>query len=118
MRLFFCKAVNISGLQMSMLSPDFMPEWLQQREPSIHFRHSAVPLPSQAGGDFGIAPVFAGEVAYDPQSDTWSREMVFDAPAAMHACCELLWLNHEAINGFPELRLAEAPIAVRRAAGV
>lgn len=118
MRLFFCKAVNISGLQMSMLSPDFMPEWLQQREPSIHFRHSAVPLPSQAGGDFGIAPVFAGEVAYDPQSDTWSREMIFDAPAAMHACCELLWLNHEAINGFPELRLAEAPIAVRRAAGV
>ena len=118
MRLFFCNAVNLSGLQMSMPSPDFMPAWLRQREPSVHFRHGSVPLPSQAGTDFGIAPVFAGEVGYDPQSDTWSRRMTFDAPAAMHACCELLWLNREAIDGFPEVRLEGAPIAVRRAAGV
>ena len=118
MRLFFCKAVNMSGLQMSMPSPDFMPVWLQEREPSVHFRHGSIPLPSQAGGDFGVAPVLAGEVAYDPQSDTWSRRMIFDAPAAMHACCELLWVNHEAVNGFPEIRLEEAPIAVRRAAGI
>jgi hypothetical protein len=44
--------------------------------------------------------------------------MIFDTPAAMHACCELLWLNREAVNGFPELRLEEAPLAVRQAAGV
>jgi len=117
MRIFFCKAVNISGLQMSMPSPDFMPEWLQEREPTIHFRHGAVLLPSEADGDFGIAPVFAGEVAYDPQSDTWSRRMIFDAPAAMHACCEFLWLNREAVNGFPEIVLEGAPLRVRRAAG-
>ena len=113
MRVFFCKAVNMSGLQMSMPSMDFLPEWLQQREPEIHFRHSLCPLPSEVE----IAPVFAGEVSYDPQSDTWSRNALFDVPAAMHACCELLWLN-EAINGFPEVKLAEAPIAVRQAAGV
>lgn len=116
-RLFFCKAVNVSGLQMSMPSADFMPEWLREREPSVHFRYSSVPLPSQAGGDFGIAPVLAGEISYDPQSDTWSRRMIFDAPAAMHACCEFIWLNREAVDGFPDLRLEEAPIAVRRAAG-
>lgn len=118
MRIFFCKAVNVSGLQMSMPSPGFMPEWLQQREPSIHFRYNSIPLPSQADGDFGIAPVFAGEVSLDPQTQVWSRRMIFDAPAAMHACCELLWLNHEAVNGFPEITLEEAPIAVRQAAGV
>ena len=113
MRTFFCKAVNMSGLQMSMPSMDFLPEWLQQREPELHFRYSLCPLPSEAD----IAPVFAGEVAYDPQSDTWSRNVIFDAPAAMHACCELLWLS-EAINGFPQVELAEAPIVVRQAAGI
>lgn len=118
LRLFFCKAVNFSGLQMSMPSPDFMPRWLQGREPDIHFRYGSIPLPSQAGGEFGIAPVFAGEVAYDPHADAWSRRMAFDAPSAMHACCEFIWMNHEAVNGFPEIQLEGAPIAVRRAAGV
>ena len=113
MRVFFCKALNVSGLQMSMPSMDFLPEWLQQREPELHFRHSLCPLPSE----IQTAPVFAGEVSYDPQSDTWSRNMIFDSPAAMHACCELLWLN-EAINGFPDVKLAEAPIVVRQAAGI
>ena len=113
MRVFFCKAVNMSGLQMSMPSMDFLPEWIQQREPELHFRHSICPLPSEVE----LAPVFAGEVSYDPQSDTWSRNAIFDSPAAMHACCELLWLS-EAINGFPEVSLAEAPVAVRQAAGM
>jgi hypothetical protein len=113
-RLFFCNAVNLSGLQMSMPSPDFLPNWLQQREPSEHFRYGNLPLPSQ----IGIAPVFAGEVGYDPKADTWSRRMIFDAPAAMHTCCEFLWLNRDAVNGFPEIRLEEAPLAVRQAAGM
>jgi hypothetical protein len=117
MRVFFCKAVNVSGLQMSMPSPSFMPAWLQEREPSIHFRYGSIPLPSEVEGGFGVAPVFAGEVAYDPQSDTWSRRVIFDAPAAMHACCELVWLNHETINGFPKIILEGAPLAVREAAG-
>lgn len=118
MRIFFCKAVNVSGLQMSMPGPEFMPDWLRQRELDIHFRYASVPLPGQAGGDFGIAPVFAGEVSFDPQESIWSRRMLFDTPAAMHCCCELIWLNHEAINGFPDIRLEEAPIAVRQAAGI
>ncbi len=114
MRVFFCEAVDLSGLQMSMPGMDFLPSWLQQREPSVHFRHGSIPLPSEAG----VAPVLAAEVSYDPQSDSWARRGFFDAPSAMHACCEFLWIDHEAVNGFPEVELEQAPLAVRRAAGV
>jgi hypothetical protein len=116
LRVFFCKAVNISGLQMSMPSPGFMPDWLRQREPDDHFRYATIPMPSEAGGQIGIAPVMAGEIGYDPQTQTWSRNNLFDAPAAMHACCEFLWINREAINGFPEVKLEHAPTAVQEAA--
>ncbi len=118
MRLFFCKTFNVAGLQMSMPSTDFLPEWLRQREPENHFRYDTMPLPAQAGGDFGLAPVFAGEISYDPHTDTWARNMWFDTQSAMHSCCELLWVNHGIINGFPEISFKEAPLAVRQAAGV
>lgn len=113
LRVFFCEAVDLSGLQMSMPGMDFLPNWLQQREPSVHFRHGSIPLPSEAG----IAPVFAAEVSYDPLSDTWARQRIFDTAAAMRACCEFLWIDHDAVDGFPEIQLDHAPIAVRRAAG-
>lgn len=116
MRVFFCKAVNTSNLQMSMPSPSFMPNWLQQREPNDHFRYGSIPLPSQAGGQFGTAPVLAGETAYDPQAEIWSRRNWFDSPACMHACCHLLWMNYEAVNGFPDVKLEHAPTAVQEAA--
>lgn len=116
MRVFFCRAVNISGLQMSMPSATFLPEWFQAREPSAHFRYGSIPLPSEADGEFGTAPVLAAEVGYDPQTQTWSRRMLFDVPAAMHACCELLWMNSEAICGFPDVKLEHSPASVQQAA--
>ncbi|MHB1191348.1 MAG: hypothetical protein ACYC08_10995, partial [Armatimonadota bacterium] len=79
MRVFFCNAVNFSGLQMSMPSIDILPDWVRQRESEAHFRHESVPLTSDAG----IAPVFAGEVGFDARTQTWSRRMIFDAQAAM-----------------------------------
>ncbi|MDH7481730.1 MAG: hypothetical protein QHH26_07135 [Armatimonadota bacterium] len=118
LREFFCNVVNLSGFQMSMPSTNFMPQWLRDREPSEHFRSGSIPLPSQANGEHGIAPVMAGEIGYDVQSDTWSRRMIFDTPAAMHTCCEMIWINCNVVNGFPEIRLEEAPLAVRQAAGV
>lgn len=115
-RVFFCRAVNTSGLQMSMPSPSFMPEWLRQREPDNHFRYASLPMIRQAGGQFGIAPVLAGEIGYNPQKLTWSRRVLFDAPADMHACCRMLWINNDAVNGFPEVRLEHSPMAVQQAA--
>lgn len=114
LRVFFCEAVNLSGLQMSMPGIEFLPDWLQQREPSAHFRYGSIPLPSE----LNIAPVLAAEVSYDPHSDAWARRGLFDTPAAMHACCEFLWIDHEAVNGFPEILLDQSPLAVRKAAGV
>lgn len=116
MRVFFCKAVNTSGLQASMPSTSFLPEWLQGREPAEHFRYGSIPLPSEADGEFGVAPVLAGEVGYDPQTQTWSRRMLFDVPAAMHASCEMLWMNAEAICGFPDVKLEHSPASVQQAA--
>ncbi|MHB0997914.1 MAG: hypothetical protein ACYC27_01605 [Armatimonadota bacterium] len=118
LRVFFCSLETHAGLQISMPSIDFLPEWLKQREPTEHFRAASVPLPMEAGGDNGIAPVFAGEISYNPQLDTWTRRMIFDTASVMHTCCEFIWLNNQAVNGFPDLNLAEAPLSVRRAAGV
>ena len=89
---------------------------LRRLVPSAHFRYGSIALPSEADGEFGTAPVLAAEVGYDPQTQTWSRRMLFDVPAAMHACCELLWMNSEAINGFPDVRLEHSPAAVQQAA--
>ena len=117
LRVFFCNAVNLSGLQMSMPSMDFLPDWFQQREPSIHFRHNAIPLPGEVGGGFGVSPVMAAEVAYNPQGDMWSRRMMFDTSAAMRASCELMWLNHDAVNGFPDVNMESTSQSVREASG-
>jgi hypothetical protein len=116
MRVFFCKTVNFAGLQMSMPSANLMPEWFRECEPDSHFRYGSMPLPQQAGGEHGIAPVFAEELGYDPQSEIWSRRSAFDAPAAMRACCEMLWMNSEAICGFPDVRLEHLPTDIQRAA--
>lgn len=112
MRVFFCEAVNLSGLQMSMPDLTFLPEWLREREPSLHFRHGSIPLPSEVNA----APVLAGEVSYDPQSDTWSRRGVFDTSAAMRTCCEFMWMDDEAVNGFPQIHRGGARSDVRQVA--
>jgi len=117
-RLFFCKAVNRSGLQMSMPSAELLSMWLGIQKPASDFRYRTIPLPNAAGGEFGIAPVFAGEISYDPQGDVWSRNVLFDTQAAMRASCEFFWINDQAVNGFPKLMLDQAPLEVKKAAGM
>lgn len=60
---FFENAVVISGMQQSSGIALVEPIYLK-REPKVHFAHPALPLPEKAGGRFGVAPVFAGEVTY------------------------------------------------------
>lgn len=61
---FFENAVVISGMQQSSGISLVEPIYLK-REPGIHFAHPALPLPEKAGGKFGKAPVYAGEVTYE-----------------------------------------------------
>jgi len=114
MLIFFHRTVNYAGLQMSMPGASFLPGWFREHEPVTHFRHDSIPLPTQAGGRFGTAPVLAGELGYDPHMQVWSRRMIFDAPAAMRAVCEMLWMNSEAIPGFPEAKPEHPPTEIER----
>jgi hypothetical protein len=61
---FFENAVVLSGMQQSSGVVLVEPIYLR-REPEVHFTHPALPLPEKAGGRFGVAPVFAGEVTYE-----------------------------------------------------
>jgi hypothetical protein len=61
---FFENALVISGMQQSSGIALVEPVYLK-REPEIHFAHPALPLPEKAGGEFGKAPVYAGEITYD-----------------------------------------------------
>jgi hypothetical protein len=61
---FFENALVISGMQQSSGVLLVEPLYLE-REPEIHFTHPALPLPEKAGGGFGRAPVYAGEVTYE-----------------------------------------------------
>lgn len=63
---FFENAVVISGMQQSSGIALVEPIYLK-REPEIHFVHPALPLPEKAGGAFGLAPVYAGEVTYEQE---------------------------------------------------
>jgi hypothetical protein len=60
---FFENAVVISGMQQASGTALVEPLYLK-REPGNHFAHPALPLPEKAGGSFGKAPVYSGEVTY------------------------------------------------------
>ena len=99
---FFESAVNLSGLQQSVPPVSVAKDPFEQEEPVIYFGHPNVPVPPKAGGDYGIAPVFATEVTWDGGS--WSvTNGRFDAAGAMHASNEFIWFHNDEVNGFPEI---------------
>lgn len=61
---FFENAVVLSGLQQSSGLYLVEPLYLK-REPLNHFVHPALPEQTKAGGRYGIAPVYAGKVAFE-----------------------------------------------------
>lgn len=102
-RDFFENVVNTSGLIQS--SPPLHIAKSPREytgEPVNYFRYEDVPMPPMAGGEFGVAPVFATEVSF--KNGLWKvTNANFDTAGAMHASNEMIWLHYDELNGFPEL---------------
>lgn len=93
--------VNLSGLQIA--APDIMDfkGLYETDQDPLNLRYPALPLPEDAGGPFGIAPVFAGSVTWS--HGNWTADAAkFDTAGAMHASNEMIWFHHDELNGFPE----------------
>lgn len=106
--VFWENAVNISGLQISAPPiPAAKSPFEYEGEPPFFFRYDASqPVPPMAGGDFGVAPVFATSVEYS--NGAWSVvDSTFDSAGAMHASNEMIWFHYDEINGFPDVDLSD-----------
>ncbi|MGQ9733225.1 MAG: hypothetical protein ACUVX8_18360 [Candidatus Zipacnadales bacterium] len=97
---FFESAVNLSGLQQSAPPKEVAKGTFEQGDPDIYYAYPGMPMPPMAGGEFGIAPVFATEVKWD--GSAWRvTNGNFDSAGAMHASNEFIWFHNDEVNGFP-----------------
>jgi len=117
---FFESAVNLSGLQISAPPIPVAKGAFEQNEPPIFYAYPGMPFPPMAGGEFGVAPVFATEVKWD--GSQWSVvNGRFDAAGAMHASNEFIWFHNDEVNGFPQVTAlpadAAAPAALPETGG-
>lgn len=104
---FFESVVNLSGLQQSALPVDAGKDPFEQEDPAIFYAYPGMPLAPMAGGDFGIAPVFATAVRWD--GARWGvTDSRFDAAGAMHAADEFIWFHNDEVNGFPTVTVLAA----------
>ncbi len=98
---FFEAAVNLSGLQLSAPPAEAGKSAFELGAPDLYYRYPTLPLPGEVG-DYGVAPVTASSVAFDPSSNTWTvTNTRFDTAGAMHAANEFIWLHANQVNGFP-----------------
>ena len=109
---FFESAVNLSGLQQAVPPKEEGKGEFELGAPGIDYGYPTLPLPRDAGGNFGIAPVFATSVTFDLQTGSWTAiDRRFDTAGAMHAANEFIWLHHDEVNGFPEVVPVPKPTA-------
>jgi len=100
--IFFETILNKAGMQQSAPPiPVSKDKFEYEGEPEIFFRYPDMPFPPMAGGDYGIAPVFASSVTY--RDGKWKIDRTFDSAGAMHASNEMIWLHHDEVDGFPEI---------------
>ncbi len=98
---FFEAVVNMSGLQISAPPSESIAEY--ERLADIFLRYPTTPVPPAAGGEHGIAPVFAGSVTWNPASKTWAaNRSLYDTAGSMHLSSEMLWSFAE-VDGFPDV---------------
>ena len=99
---FFESAVNMSSLQQSVPPIPVAKGKFEQDEPPIFYGYPSIPKPPMAGGEFGVAPVFASEVKWD--GGQWQvTNARFDAAGAMHASNEFIWFHNDEVDGFPRV---------------
>ncbi len=92
-------------MQQAVPPLSFMKDPFEYEEdPLLYVMYPGMPMPPMAGGEFGVAPVFASSVSYT--DDVWSIDRIFDSAGAMHAANEFIWLHYDEINGFPEVDLS------------
>ncbi len=105
--IFWEEVVNKGGLQLSTppLALAKAP-FEYEGEPETYFRYASQPVPPMAGGEFGVAPVFASSIGY--ADGKWTViDSNFDSAGAMHASNEMIWFHYDEINGFPEVDLSD-----------
>jgi len=82
---------------------------LASQLPETAEQHNGLPLPPKAGGRYGIAPVFRGEVVYDTGSKRWSvGDERFTTAPALKLADEMFWAGTWAgkqVEGPPALGL-------------
>ncbi|MBZ0275362.1 MAG: hypothetical protein K8I60_04425 [Anaerolineae bacterium] len=99
---FYEGTINLSGLQIATPPVELFKGAYEQTNPEIYYRYPSQPMPPMAGGEFGIAPVFAASVTLD--NGTWTADTNhFDTAGAMHASNEMIWYHADEIYGFPTL---------------
>ena len=98
----YLNLVNKSGLQQSVPPLEVGKDKFEQEDPAIFYGYPTIPMPPMAGGDFGVAPVFASEITF--QNGAWSvTNARFDSAGAMHTSNEFIWFHNDEVNGFPEV---------------
>ena len=105
--------VNLSGIEISSPAVDQMKGAYELLAPPgrgtvpqnvLNYRYPTVPLPESAGGAYGIAPVLAASVTWDPNYQAWHvADRRFDTAGAMHTATELMWFHSDEVNGFPNV---------------
>lgn len=92
--------VDLSGVQITAPAiPDFKGAYETNQDP-LNLRYPALPLPADAGGQFGIAPVFAASISW--KRHAWQADQSnFDTAGAMHTSTEMMWFHNDEVNGFP-----------------
>ncbi|MBW1698940.1 MAG: hypothetical protein JRK26_19345 [Deltaproteobacteria bacterium] len=105
---FFENAVVLSGMQQAAHLLLVEPLYLD-REPKIHFVHPSLPQPEKAGGRFGKAPVYAGEVTYD--GNRWKvTDSRFKTSDAMFLATMSVILNRHQVDCFIPLNRLTARV--------
>ncbi|PIR31051.1 MAG: hypothetical protein COV38_02600 [Bdellovibrionales bacterium CG11_big_fil_rev_8_21_14_0_20_38_13] len=94
----FESLVNLSGLQISAPAVAMIDEWERKPNDLFHRANNLV-TPRKAGGEFGIAPVFAAEVTF--KEGRWAaKKDRFDTAGAMHLANQMVWFHYSEVEGF------------------